>query len=84
MDYPIQTPDPLHNTIWTAYNHGRKDEEDGVSRKAPELKGEAGKKIGNATNKNFGGGVTRDMNSLHQPLLFNVYFRNMGSSNIVI
>jgi hypothetical protein len=24
MDCPIQTPAPLHNTIWTAYNQRRK------------------------------------------------------------
>jgi hypothetical protein len=38
MDYRVQTLGPLHNTIWTAYNHGGKDEEDGVARKAKSWK----------------------------------------------
>jgi hypothetical protein len=38
MDCPIQTPTPLHNTIWPAYNQRRKDEEDGSFQAASELK----------------------------------------------
>lgn len=44
MDYPIQTPAPLHNTIWTTYNQGGKDEEDGVSRKTQSWKEKRGRK----------------------------------------
>jgi hypothetical protein len=48
------------------------------------MEGEVEKKIGNVTNKRTGGVFTDDMNRLHKHLSFHVYFRIIGSSNVII